>query len=70
MELADMQDLGSCAQALGFKSPYPHQIISIVLIPLRLKLSRFAFIIEIAFNAGLEGCICFRNIFVRVHYAQ
>ena len=26
MELADMQDLGSCASALGFKSPYPHQM--------------------------------------------
>ena len=25
MELADMQDLGSCASALGFKSPCPHQ---------------------------------------------
>ena len=24
MELADMQDLGSCAQACGFKSHYPH----------------------------------------------
>ena len=25
MELADMRDLGSRAQALGFKSPCPHQ---------------------------------------------
>ena len=26
MELADMQDLGSCALALGFKSPCPHHV--------------------------------------------
>ena len=25
MELADMRDLGSRADALGFESPYPHQ---------------------------------------------
>ena len=32
MELADMQDLGSCASALGFKSPCPHHIGTQVLI--------------------------------------
>ena len=32
MELADMQDLGSCAQACGFKSHYPyHAVVNLVL---------------------------------------
>ena len=46
MELADMRDLGSRASALGFKSPCPHQIRVIVLIPLVLKLSPFFFLLK------------------------
>ena len=41
MELADMQDLGSCAQALGFKSPYPHQLPRADILPGGLFIAGF-----------------------------